>query len=56
MKRCLLELGYYVQVEGECKDGEELRMKVPSRAQVDELVAKNHRIETAERGSSLTLP
>jgi alpha-glucosidase len=42
-------LGHSAEVEGEGKDGEEVRIKVPSAAEVDELVANNHKHELAER-------
>ncbi|KAG0504780.1 hypothetical protein M758_N018300 [Ceratodon purpureus] len=49
-----LLVGNTTQVEGECKDGEELRIKVPTRAEIDELVANNYEIETAERERTQT--
>lgn len=39
------------EVEGEGKDGEEVRIKLLSAAQVDNLVANNHEHELAERVS-----
>ncbi|KAG0617198.1 hypothetical protein M758_5G172100 [Ceratodon purpureus] len=49
-----LLLGNTAQVEGECKDGEQLKIKLPTPAQIDELVAKKHKFEIAERERTQT--
>lgn len=50
-----LLLGSTTEVEGECKDGEELRIKLPSKVEINELVQSNRKINIAERGSCLAL-
>lgn len=39
------------QVEGECIDGEELKLKVPSAAVINEIVTANHKQETSKLGA-----
>ena len=41
----------FEQVEGECFDGEELRLKVPSAAVINEIVTANHKQETSKLGA-----
>ena len=41
----------FEQVEGECLDGEELRLKVPSAAVINEIVTANHKQETSKLGA-----
>lgn len=41
----------FEQVEGECLDGEELKLKVPSAAVINEIVTANHKQETSKLGA-----
>ncbi|XP_024399119.1 uncharacterized protein [Physcomitrium patens] len=50
-----LLLGSTTEVEGECKDGEELRIKLPSKVEINELVQSNRKINIAEREKSQNL-
>ena len=43
------------QVEGECIDGEELKLKVPSAAVINEIVTANHKQETSKLGAQSPL-
>lgn len=45
----------FEQVEGECLDGEELRLKVPSAAEINKTVTANHMQETRNIGVQSSL-